>query len=242
MKRFLLSSFILVSAAGGAAAADASVDAAHMADRHDWTGVYFGGHAGYAWAETDVTELDYYTFSGSGDSRFGFRSDAAMGGLHAGVGWQVGSFVYGIEADISASGIDKTVPNSMLPGSGESFSTRIEWYGTVRGRLGFAADRFLSYVTGGLAFGHVESSYNDPLENFPFADGNYAIASDVAMGWTLGAGADYAIDGNWIVGVAYQYVDLADSRGSMTHLLGGTYRYDFDNNLQVLRLDFSYKF
>lgn len=242
MKNLLLATTFLIASVGVAAAADAVIEEVPVAVRYDWTGAYVGGHVGYAWANTNVTELDNYGFSQFGDTEFDFDSDGIIGGVHAGYNWQTGRFVYGFEADIAASDVDNTVDNTMLPASGESFSTNIDWFGTFRGRLGYAADRFLPYVTGGIAFGDIESSYNDPLENFPFPGGNFAVASDVVFGWTLGAGAEYALTENWILRAEYLYVDLEDSRGTLTNSFGDMFRYDFDNDLHVVRVGASYKF
>jgi outer membrane immunogenic protein len=209
---------------------------------YDWAGLYAGAHLGYAWADTNVTALDDYLFSPALDAEFNFDSDDIVGGVHAGYNWQRGRFVYGVEVDITASGIDETVDNTLSPGSGESFSTKIDWFGTARARLGYAVDRFLPYVTGGMAFADIESSYNDPDENFPSPVGNFAVASDVVFGWTLGAGAEYALDENWILRAEYLYVDLEDSQGTLRTIFADTYRYDFDNDLHVVRLGASYKF
>ncbi|QOF72379.1 porin family protein [Aminobacter sp. SR38] len=201
-----------------------------------WAGGYAGVHLGYGGARTTVTELDDYSFSNFGDTEFKFDSDGFLGGVHAGYNWQSGQLVYGVELDVTGADIDATVANSMIPGSNESFSTRIDWFGTARARLGYSVDRFLPFVTGGLAFGHVRSSYDDN----DFSPGNHAVADDVVAGWTIGAGAQYALSDNWSLRAEYLYVDLQDNRGSFGS--GDAYRYDFDTNLHVVRLGASYGF
>jgi outer membrane immunogenic protein len=235
MKKLLLTSTFLVASIAAAAAADAVIEEVPVAVTYDWTGAYIGAHVGYAWANTTVTELDFYSFSSFGDTEFDFDSDGIIGGVHAGYNWQSGQFVYGVEADIAATDIDNTVDNTMIPGSGETFSTNIDWFGTLRGRLGYAVDRFLPYVTGGVAFGDIESSYNDPL------DDNFAVASDTVFGWTIGAGAEYALTDQWSLRAEYLYVDLEDSRGSFFDG-ADEFRYDFDNDLHVVRVGASYNF
>jgi outer membrane immunogenic protein len=236
MKKLLLASTFLIATVAGAAAADAVIEEVPVAVSYDWTGAYIGAHVGYAWADTTVTELDFYSFSIFGDTEFDFDSDGIVGGVYGGYNWQSGQFVYGVEADISASDIDNTVDNTMAaPGEDETFSTNIDWFGTLRGRLGYAADRFLPYVTGGLAFGDIESSYNDPLDN------SFAVASETVFGWTLGAGVEYALTDQWSLRAEYLYVDLEDSQGSFVGC-EGTCRYDFDNDLNVVRVGASYGF
>jgi outer membrane immunogenic protein len=201
-----------------------------------WTGGYAGIHLGYGGGRTTVTELDDYSFSNFGDTEFKFNSNGFLGGVHAGYNWQSGQLVYGVELDITGADIDKTVANSMIPGSDESFSTSIDWFGTARARLGYSIDRFLPFVTGGVAFGHIRSSYDDNDSG----QGNHAVADDVVAGWTIGAGAQYALTDNWSLRAEYLYVDLQDSRGSFED--GDTYRYDFDNNIHAVRLGASYRF
>lgn len=202
-----------------------------------WTGGYVGIHLGYGGGRTTVTELDGYSFSVFDDTAFKFNSNGFLGGVHAGYLWQSGQLVYGLEMDFTGADIDNTVANSMIPGSDESFSTSIDWFGTTRARLGYSIDRFLPFVTGGVAFGHVKSSYDD---NDAGQD-NHAVADDVVAGWTVGAGAQYALTDNWSLRAEYLYVDLEDSQGSF-ETGGDSFRYDFDNNIHVVRLGASYRF
>ena len=232
MKIKLLATALFLGTAGFAHAADAVVEDVIILDSaYNWSGVYVGATVGYGWADTNVTDLDFYSFSSFGDTEFDFDSDGILGGVFVGANWQSGNFVYGVEADISATDIENTVENTMIPGSGESFSNNIDWFGTIRGRLGYAMDRTLVYATGGVAFADVESSYNDPL------DDTFFIASDTAWGWTIGAGAEYALTDNWTLRGEYLYVDLEDLQGSFDG-----YRFDFDNDMHVVRLGAAYKF
>ena len=234
MKTQILAAALLLSASGLASAADAVVDEVVVVDStYNWSGVYVGGTIGYGWAETTVTELDSYSFSSFGDTEFDYDSDGILGGAFVGYNWQAGSFVYGVEADISATDINNTVANSMIPDSNESFSNKIDWFGTIRGRLGYSVDRWMPYVTGGVAFADVTSSYDDN-DSFP---GSHAVASDTAWGWTIGAGAEFAVTDNWTLRGEYLFVDLEDTRGSFDG-----YRYDFENQINVVRLGAAYKF
>lgn len=237
MKTHVLAAALLLGSSTYALAADAVVDEVVVVDSaYNWSGVYLGATIGYGWADTNVTELDDYSFSDFGDTEFDFDSDGILGGAFIGYNWQAGNFVYGAEADFSATDINNTVANSMIPGSDESFSNKIDWFGTVRGRLGYAVDRWMPYVTGGVAFADVTSSYDD---NDAGQD-NHAVASDTVWGWTIGAGAEYALTDNWTLRGEYLFVDLEDTRGSFDD--GGEYRYDFDNQIHVVRVGAAYKF
>ena len=82
---------------------------------------------------------------------------------------------------------------------------KLDWFGTARGRVGFlATDRVLLYATGGLAYGHFTA--NAPL--VPLSWGA------TRAGWTVGAGAEAAIDRNWSVKLEYLYMDLGNVGGS----------------------------
>jgi len=235
MKTKILAAALLLTTANFGYAADAVVEEVVVVDSaYNWSGVYVGGTIGYGWADTNVTELDDYSFSDFGDTEFDFDSDGILGGVFVGANWQSGSFDYGVEADFSATDINNTVENTMNPGTGESFSNTIDWFGTIRGRLGYAMDRTLLYATGGVAFAEIRSSYNDPL------DSTFAVASGTAWGWTIGAGAEYAVTDNWTLRGEYLYVDLEDRQGSFQD--GGTFRYDFDNDMNVVRIGAAYKF
>jgi outer membrane immunogenic protein len=134
--------------------------------------------------------------------------------------------------------------------SAASYS-KIDWYGTIRARLGFLSfDRLLLYGTGGLAYGKVETS---KLESAVFSGGianRFWLGdnSDIKLGWTAGAGAEYALTSRIMVRAEYLYVDLGQS--SATATFQGTdplqsqiyYTASRDNKFSVVRAAVSYKF
>ncbi|WP_292612866.1 outer membrane beta-barrel protein, partial [Nitrobacter sp. 62-13] len=109
--------------------------------------------------------------------------------------WQSGPLVFGLEGDIQASAADDTF-------APWKFSN--PWFGTVRGRLGYAFNNVLVYGTGGLAFGELRA------ETFGLSE------SHTNAGWTLGVGAEFGIYQNWTAKVEYLYVDLSSSNFSIT--------------------------
>jgi outer membrane immunogenic protein len=140
------------------------------------------------------------------------------GGAMIGYNWQHESLVFGAEADINYLGFsddstlvvnDVDVP--FISGDSSDVTSKLsldaEWFGTLRGRLGFAADNFLIYGTGGLAYGHVQGSAVGELVNGAETIGYDASASDTNWGWTAGAGIEYGLD-NLSLGIEYLYVDL----------------------------------
>ncbi|MFN3350828.1 outer membrane protein [Pseudorhodoplanes sp.] len=138
------------------------------------------------------------------------------GGLQAGYNWQNGNFVFGAEGDINITNADDTF-------APWKFSN--PWFGTLRGRLGIAAwSGVLFYGTGGLAFGGLEAETWGGLSE-----------SRTHLGWTVGAGAEVALNQNWSVKAEYLYLSLAERGYTVTGADNG-----FNNNL--LRFGVNYRF
>ena len=144
-----------------------------------WTGLYVGLQAGYAW---DRVSLDN-TFAAFPLTA---KRDGFVGGGHIGYLYQTGPAVFGLEGDVEGT----TIKNSGLRAS-------------LRGRLGFAADRALFYVTGGGALANQNYSLVSP-----FAPAFSTNASSTKIGWTLGGGVEYAFAPNWSARVEYRYSDF----------------------------------
>lgn len=146
-----------------------------------WTGFYAGLNAGYGFG------------SYSGTATPGFSSPRGfVGGGQVGYNQQIGQFVAGLEADLAYSDIKDKLANVG--------KERVGYIGTIRGRMGYAVDRFMPYVTGGFAYGGTELLR---------AAGR---ASQVQTGWALGAGVEYAVTNNLTARVEGLYVDLTDKR------------------------------
>ncbi len=114
-----------------------------------------------------------------------------------GYNFQTGLFVWGIEGDIDYMNLKGTADAAICA----SCTFKDTWLGTLRGRIGYSFDRWLPYLTGGLAYGNM---YVDA--------GNGASATKTKAGWTAGAGVEYAFLGGWSTKLEYLYVDL----GSIT--------------------------
>jgi outer membrane immunogenic protein len=166
---------------------------------YSWAGPYVGANAGYATG--DITN------SIANPSGF-------AGGIQGGYNWQFGQWVVGGEADIQANGANDTF-------AVWKFSN--PWFGTLRGRAGFAMNNILIYGTGGLAFGNVRAEALNLAE------------SHTAAGWTLGAGAEVGITQNWSAKAEYLYVNLNNSQFALTGLPHG---YQFN----IVRLGVNYRF
>ena len=131
-----------------------------------------------------------------------------VAGAQAGYNWQQGSWVYGLETDLSGTGLKSSMSGGLVtPCTGDFATTnsKIDWYGTFRGRAGWVAGNFLIYGTGGLAYGHVDLS-----STFMSAIGQSLSAdtSSVRAGWVAGAGIEYLLRPDLTLNIGYQYVDL----------------------------------
>lgn len=129
-------------------------------------------------------------------------------GAQAGYNWQRGPIVFGVETDISATHL-KTDMNTLLlgnftPSPTANTNSNVDWFGTIRGRLGWTTGPLLFYGTGGLAYGGVE--LNSTLSSFGLTLNSQT--SSVKTGWVAGAGIDYMWRPNLILNLGYQYVDL----------------------------------
>ncbi len=192
-----------------------------------WTGAYVGIVAGTAWGES--------RFDIPGHTSNPFDIDGVAIGGTIGFNLQVQrGFVVGIEADLSHSTMSgRFGPGDLGQPNGNSYYclsgacvTDVNWFGTVRGRLGIADDRFFIYATGGLAFGDVSSRILN--------DANY-ITGGTNSGWTAGGGIEIALAPGWTAKAEYLHVDLGwTDRNSSYARLRSDVKFD------VVRLGLNY--
>jgi outer membrane immunogenic protein len=177
-----------------------------------WTGFYAGGHIGVVGSDSKVDNLFFHTSNSYNDTAF-------IGGLHAGYNYEFeGGFVLGLEGDVDYTGLSKSRGGNILfaDGSSASFSDKVEsdWQGSIRARLGYAFDRFLPYVTGGVAFAN--NKYE--LSGVDSVIGAFGGSSrETRTGWTIGGGLEYALTDNWLLRAEVRYSDF----GSNTFVFGG---------------------
>jgi outer membrane immunogenic protein len=187
---------------------------------YNWTGWYVGGHGGYASgnANTRFAPLpDAATFVNLAPQTLKPDPSGAFGGGQFGYNRQWGSFVLGVEADISFASIAGTktvtpiIQNNGTPFPGAGFVTAhqdTDWLGTVRPRFGVAViPRLLVYGTGGLVYGH--TNYSADSDFRPVGTEHYPAAFDkTKAGWTVGAGAEAGINNHFTVKFDYLFYDL----------------------------------
>jgi outer membrane immunogenic protein len=227
MKKYLLSSVAAIGlvAAGAASAADlpsrkGPVVAPVYAPIFTWTGFYVGVNAGYGFGQVDSTSLGVI---GQYDDPDGF-----VGGGQIGYNYQIGQFVLGLEADFQGADLKS---RSAIIASGVRASNELNYFGTVRGRVGYAFDRFLPYVTGGFAYGNVKNKITTPVAAFSNDNTQY--------GWTIGGGLEYAFTNNWTAKIEYLYTELEKESFNVP---GGTFNQDVQTKFSVVRAGLNYKF
>jgi outer membrane immunogenic protein len=189
MTRFVVGALALLAAGWSiqAQAADFNYNSRYLPpvqrlDADSWAGFYLGGNFGYAWGRVDNAWA---------------KPSGFIGGVQAGYNWQQPNspWVFGVEADIQGSSADDTFANW-------KFSN--PWFGTVRGRGGYAFNNVLFYGTLGLAFGELRAATFGLTE------------SHTNVGWTAGVGAEYRFAPSWSAKIEYIYIDLANSNFVIT--------------------------
>ncbi len=191
MKRLLFAcvgALALAGVVGTAGAADLSRPmpmkaAPYAAPFYNWTGFYLGVNGGGGWG------------SSTWDSTGSFDVSGGLVGGTIGYNWQFGTWVLGLEGDIDWANIKGSTNAGCLLGGG--CSSENTWLGTTRGRIGYAFDRWLPYVTAGAAFGNVDATH-------PGATG----LSSTQVGWTAGGGVELAVVNNVTAKVEYLHYDL----------------------------------
>jgi outer membrane immunogenic protein len=239
MKTLMVGSIVVAALAfaGPAQAADMAVrapayKAPPLAPMFSWTGFYIGANAGGGWGRSDPSTTTVFSpvgyfaatsvpaIAAAGAQRI--NTTGATAGGQIGYNWQINQAVFGLEADFGYFGMKGSstggaiypccAPTSFTINS----SVTTDWLFTARPRVGFAANNWLFYVTGGLALTQLKG-------NFTFAD-NFATAAESASlsqtkaGWTAGGGVEWAVSGPWSVKLEYLHLDFGSISGSSTNL------------------------
>jgi outer membrane immunogenic protein len=179
-----------------------------------WTGFYLGINGGYSLANDPFNQFVNPTFLSSVNSRV--TPQGGLFGGQAGYNYQTGNIVLGVEGDLqwanehdtAGCGIECFSTPSL--GIANTFATaeqRINWFGTARGRIGWANDGWLMYVTGGGAWGGIDATTAGSV-NFPIAGAFSNTTSFTKSGWVFGGGTEVRIAGPWTAKFEYLYMDL----------------------------------
>ena len=174
---------------------------------YDWSGIYLGGEGGFGWETAKGTLTNA---GGAPLAAYNDRVNGPLAGLFAGGNYQLNRVVFGAEGDWQWSnliGDNQTLAPlgaaGAFPAGPFTISRTMKDYTSVRGRLGFAFDRFLAFGTAGWALGNPLTSYA-AVGAAPFVN-----QGGRATGWTVGVGVDYAITESVFARIEYRYTSFA---------------------------------
>lgn len=221
--------FFLLGTSAASAGGSLSIPPGPRACGGPFSGFYAGGVLGMGGLNSKV--------SGEGGSLKGTDKGFTIGGV-TGYNWQCNSSLLGIETDISYFNANSD-EGCAICGASQSFNSEINWFGTLRGRVGLiGAENFLVFATGGLAYGGIDHKFTDTSVSFSQSDG------DTEIGWTAGGGVEYLLSDSWAFRADALYVDFGSE--DHTYTLAGcpvcTARLGWDDNFWVARVGLTYLF
>ena len=150
---------------------------------------------------------------GAGGNNHGENTDGILAGGQVGCNLQTGTFVFGVEGDLDYFRSNPNFnnnTNTLANGNAFSISQSLttNYLATVRPRIGIAADRNLAYITGGAAFTSVSYTESYVDANTPLGAGTATASKSPLVGWTAGAGWEYAFADHWTVKAEYLFVSF----------------------------------
>ena len=175
---------------------------------YDWSGFYLGAQFGYTWENEDLTLTPN---GGTAYNTTHSNPNFLVGGVNAGYNWQESNFVFGVEADAEAKGLNNSYAIG-APFSGTTGTTQSNLQGSLRLRGGLALDRTLLYATGGVAIAQFNDTFSTPPTFFD-------NPSSTRLGWTIGAGVEQALSENWTARVEYRYTDFGTHSDNLNNFL-----------------------
>ena len=242
-----------------------------------WTGFYAGVNSGYGWGAKSSTLAtgaldDTAVSAGVGASTL--KTEGGFGGGQLGYNLQRDRFVFGIETDIQGSVLkgntfsNASVAGVLLPSveTDAWAKSTLDWFGTVRGRLGYSAGNTLFfgdtlvYATGGFAYGGVRDTLGMELTSLNASGAEAAASASGAdsrkttlTGWVVGGGVEVALSRSWSAKAEYQYIDLGSTNLAANALLPylqqevpaadtGHAAVKIDHTYNTVRLGLNYRF
>jgi outer membrane immunogenic protein len=199
---------------------------------YSWTGFYVGGNVGYGFGNDLIAQTAFEasgTFTSEPNGHLAPKG--VVGGVQLGYNWQGGrNWLVGFEADLQGSAQTDTACGPLIcalqtsPVQTTEFITvqhQLDYFGTVRGRVGAINDNVLYYVTGGAAFGHVKQTVKENISANATPLFNTGSSRADMIGWVIGGGVEAALWGGWTAKAEYLYMDLGSLATSVDFSLPG---------------------
>lgn len=228
---------------GAAMAADAP-EAPAAGVTYDWSGSYLALFAGGAWGTVDVTDVDSYNAAPPAGN-FSYDPNGFYGGVLGGRNWQNGTWVFGIEAELGYLGLDDAAQYPPYVGVRLATDSRSsidsDFFASVTGRVGLAAQNMLFYLKGGGAGLNTDVSFidTDPT-GITLASGT--SASEFMVGWTVGGGVELMLNNGWTARGEYMYMDLGDINVAATASTAAVYNFNHDLVVHTAKIAVGRKF
>lgn len=211
---------------------------------YNWNGFYVGGHIGYAAAESNITETPVDTgITTSGSA----TANSFIGGAQVGWNWVIVPHVLiGFEWDVSGGSLGANPATTFGGGGTVGWTDSVNWFGTARGRLGYAVDNWLFYVTGGLAWAQNQLTRTQTVAGptSPALNATFT-SSDTRVGWSAGAGIEWGFAPNWSAKAEYLYISINQETVPYTVASPAavrTFNVAESMTMQTVRLGVNYRF
>jgi outer membrane immunogenic protein len=200
----------------------------------DWSGVYIGGRLGGAFSNLSWGQDNNNFNSGTGvaapaNTPVEFSPSGVFGGIIGGANLQIGQWIFGAELTFSGTDLSQSAVSPFFPAT-DTYSTNLDWLGTVEGRVGYSWDRVMVFGKGGWAGSNATLKVTSPVRGT-------ASKSEFVDGWTIGGGIEYAFLGNFSAKLEYLYVDLGSFNAAMVPAVNNV---SFKEN--IIRAGLNYKF
>lgn len=206
-----------------------------------WTGFYAGGNIGAGWKRTaQILPAQNVIAGGSPFPIPGYDagsnvSSALIGGLQAGYDQQIGSWVFGVQANIEATSMNGV---NSWPSVPINVPSKAKAVGSFTGRVGYAIQpSLLVYAKGGLGWSRINYSDSDVIFPYP------TKASATHWGWTVGAGLEYALTSNWSTFIEYNHADYGSKNVTLTNAAQQiSFYYKYSNRIDTVMVGVNYRF
>ncbi len=205
----------------------------------EWSGYYLGGSLSFSTAQSKV-EGNRYTYNQNQAVNL-VEHDFEGAGLGGYAGWNTrrGNWVYGGEMGL---GWDNLKSNLVFNADDDIDRVKIDWSGTLVGRLGYVSQRTLFYAKGGVAFAAIDSVGGD-VNNGALTLSDAHIRNGVFFGPTLALGLERFVASKWIARAEYSYTDYGGYSQVNQDGAPGSQVYQIDNGpVQKISLGLAYKF